>query len=49
MTKRSWSLIVPKKMTILDAALQKNIDVPYSCQGGFAPLVLQKSQLVQQR
>ena len=21
-------------MTILDAALQKNIDVPYSCQGG---------------
>ena len=27
-------LIVPKKMTILDAALQKNIDVPYSCQGG---------------
>jgi len=27
-------LDVPKKMTILDAALQKNIDVPYSCQGG---------------
>ena len=27
-------LVVPKKMTILDAALQKNIDVPYSCQGG---------------
>jgi ring-1,2-phenylacetyl-CoA epoxidase subunit PaaE len=21
-------------MTILDAALQKNLDVPYSCQGG---------------
>jgi ring-1,2-phenylacetyl-CoA epoxidase subunit PaaE len=28
------SLEVPKNMTILDAALQKNIDVPYSCQGG---------------
>ena len=27
-------LDVPEKMTILDAALQKNIDVPYSCQGG---------------
>jgi ring-1,2-phenylacetyl-CoA epoxidase subunit PaaE len=27
-------LNVPEKMTILDAALQKNIDVPYSCQGG---------------
>ena len=23
-----------KKMTILDAALQKNLDVPFSCQGG---------------
>jgi len=28
------SLEVPENMTILDAALQKNIDVPYSCQGG---------------
>ena len=28
------SLDIPKEMTILDAALQKNIDVPYSCQGG---------------
>ena len=28
------TLEVPKNMTILDAALQKNIDVPYSCQGG---------------
>ena len=28
------SLEVPQNMTILDAALQKNIDVPYSCQGG---------------
>ena len=27
-------LEVPENMTILDAALQKNIDVPYSCQGG---------------
>ena len=27
-------LDIPEKMTILDAALQKNIDVPYSCQGG---------------
>ena len=27
-------LDVPENMTILDAALQKNIDVPYSCQGG---------------
>ena len=25
---------VPENMTILDAALQKNLDVPYSCQGG---------------
>ena len=28
------SIEVPENMTILDAALQKNIDVPYSCQGG---------------
>ena len=28
------SLEVPENMTILDAALEKNIDVPYSCQGG---------------
>ena len=28
------TLEVPENMTILDAALQKNIDVPYSCQGG---------------
>ena len=28
------SLEVPENMTILYAALQKNIDVPYSCQGG---------------
>jgi ring-1,2-phenylacetyl-CoA epoxidase subunit PaaE len=32
--EETLELDVPKKMTILDAALQKNIDVPYSCQGG---------------
>ena len=29
-----FEIIVPKNMTILDAALDNNIDVPYSCQGG---------------
>ena len=29
-----FEIIVPKEMTILDAALENNIDVPYSCQGG---------------
>ena len=29
-----FEITIPKKMTILDAALQKNLDVPYSCQGG---------------
>ena len=32
--EETLDLEVPEKMTILDAALQKNIDVPYSCQGG---------------
>ena len=31
---KNISLDIPKEMTILDAALLKNIDVPYSCQGG---------------
>ena len=29
-----FEIVVPKDMTILDAALDNNIDVPYSCQGG---------------
>ena len=29
-----FEIIVPKEMTILDAALENNVDVPYSCQGG---------------
>ena len=29
-----FEINVPENMTILDAALQKNLDVPYSCQGG---------------
>ena len=29
-----FEIVVPKNMTILDAALDNNIDVPYSCQGG---------------
>ena len=32
--EETLDLDIPEKMTILDAALQKNIDVPYSCQGG---------------
>jgi ring-1,2-phenylacetyl-CoA epoxidase subunit PaaE len=33
---------VPEKMTILDAALQKNLDVPYSCQGGVCSTCIAK-------
>lgn len=40
--KENFSLDIPKKMTILDAALQKNIDVPYSCQGGVCSSCLAK-------
>ena len=29
-----FEIVVPKEMTILEAALENNIDVPYSCQGG---------------
>jgi len=29
-----FEIAVPKDMTILDAALENNIDIPYSCQGG---------------
>jgi ring-1,2-phenylacetyl-CoA epoxidase subunit PaaE len=29
-----FEITVPESVTILDAALQKNLDVPYSCQGG---------------
>tara|TARA_X000000368_G_scaffold370573_1_gene319839 strand:+ start:17531 stop:18577 length:1047 start_codon:yes stop_codon:yes gene_type:complete len=29
-----FEISIPKNMTILDAALNQNIDVPYSCQGG---------------
>ena len=36
------SLEVPENMTILDAALQKNIDVPYSCQGGVCSACIAK-------
>jgi len=39
------SLEVPENMTILDAALQKNIDVPYSCQGGVCSSCIAKVSL----
>ena len=29
-----FTITVPQNMTLLDAALNQNIDVPYSCQGG---------------
>ena len=29
-----FEITIPKGMTILDAALENNIDIPYSCQGG---------------
>jgi len=39
------SLEVPENMTILDAALQKNIDLPYSCQGGVCSSCIAKVSL----
>ena len=35
LTEKAWHLLVKKRMQGFDKlALQKNIDVPYSCQGG---------------
>ena len=39
------SLEVPENMTNLDAALQKNIDLPYSCQGGVCSSCIAKVSL----
>ena len=30
----TFSLVMDKKMLVLDAILKENIDAPYSCQGG---------------
>ena len=39
------TLEVPENKTVLDAALEKNIDVPYSCQGGVCSSCIAKISL----
>ncbi len=33
------TIVVPKTTTILDAAVDADLDPPYSCQGGFVQVV----------
>lgn len=37
-----FTITVPQNMTLLDAALNENIDVPYSCQGGICSTCIGK-------